>query len=109
MRSSSTPITKPPALDGELPAEVRELVVLGFHHEQQHQELLLMDIKHLFSLNPLAPEYYRNAQLPETTTEATPLGWLRFSGGISAVGHKGADFSFDNELPQHDVLLQPFN
>ncbi len=94
-------------LDGDLSPEVRELVILGFHHEQQHQELLLMDIKHLFSLNPLAPSYYPNVDDP-AATEPSDVSWVRFQGGITSLGHKGADFSFDNELPQHDVLLQPF-
>ncbi len=96
-------------LDGPLSQEAADLVVLGFHHEQQHQELLLMDIKHLFSLNPLAPSYYSDGiDTLEPPTSAGPVGWVNFAGGISTIGHKGADFSFDNELPQHDVLLQPF-
>lgn len=94
-------------IDKPLTPEIVELIVLGFHHEQQHQELLLMDIKHLFSLNPMAPSYYTQAPEP-ITHETTALGWHRFDGGIQSIGHKGADFSFDNELPHHDVLLQPF-
>lgn len=87
--------------------EVAELVVLGFHHEQQHQELLLMDIKHLFSLNPMAPAYYTDAS-EAVAQNPSPVGWHRFEGGIHSIGHKGADFSFDNERPHHDVLLHPF-
>lgn len=87
--------------------EVAELVVLGFHHEQQHQELLLMDIKHLFSLNPMGPAYYSDAsQL--SAQDPSPVGWQQFEGGIQSIGHKGAEFSFDNEGPHHQVLLQPF-
>ena len=88
-------------------AEVAELVELGCNHEQQHQELLLMDIKHLFSLNPIAPAYAPGA-VATKECESTPMGWLRFDGGIVSVGHKGSEFCFDNELPQHDVLLQTF-
>jgi len=95
-------------LSQPLSAEATDLVVLGFNHEQQHQELLLMDIKHLFSLNPMAPAYYENAAVV-AAGEPTELLWNRFDGGIHRIGHKGADFSFDNELPQHDVLLQPFD
>ncbi len=88
--------------------EATDLVVLGFHHEQQHQELLLMDIKHLFSLNPMAPGYYDEAPAHEPATPASAMDWKRFDGGIVAIGHKGAEFSFDNERPHHEVLLQPF-
>ncbi len=94
-------------LASPIPPDAVDLVVLGLHHEQQHQELLLMDMKHLLSLNPMAPAYYSEApQVP--CTQPSPLGWHRFDGGIKSIGHKGAEFSFDNEGPQHDVLLQPF-
>jgi len=92
--------------------EAIELVVLGFHHEQQHQELLLMDIKHLFSLNPTAPPYYPDGEREEiAVSQADPpdqLAWSRFDGGIVSVGHEGPEFCFDNELPRHETLLQPF-
>jgi len=98
--------------------EALTLVTLGLNHEQQHQELLLMDIKHLFSLNPIAPAYYDDAKTsalaePVDSPAARPLGWQAFDGGIRAIGYDPAisstpDFSFDNELPRHDVLLQPF-
>lgn len=94
-------------LSGPLPQEAIDLVVLGFNHEQQHQELLLMDIKHLFSLNPMAPAYYDDVQ-PARVTQPDPLGWKSFDGGIVTIGHNGDGFSFDNELPRHDALVQPF-
>ena len=94
-------------LSQPLPIEAVDLVVLGFHHEQQHQELLLMDIKHLFSLNPMAPAYYVDSPVPEVH-KPTDVFWHRFEGGIHSMGHKSVEFSFDNELPQHDTLLQPF-
>ena len=81
-------------------------VELGVHHEQQHQELLLMDIKHVFSCNPMRPAYRPDAST--SVVEAPPLRWLEFSGGIVEIGHEGSGFSFDNELPRHPVLLQPF-
>lgn len=80
-------------------------IELGFHHEQQHQELLLMDIKHVLSLNPLQPKY---AGAPAPTTRADRLGWVEVEGGLVEIGHRGAGFSFDNELPQHQVYLEPF-
>ncbi|HYD68572.1 ergothioneine biosynthesis protein EgtB [Azospirillum sp.] len=85
----------------------RPLVELGLAHEEQHQELLLMDLLHLFSLNPLNPVYRPAA--PETGSTAPAAGrWLDFDGGIREIGHDGSGFAFDNEGPRHPVLLQPF-
>ncbi len=95
-------------LSQPLTIEAIDLVVLGFHHEQQHQELLLMDIKHLFSLNPMAPAYYVDSPASSDHQQPTDVSWHRFEGGIHSIGHESADFSFDNELPQHEALLQPF-
>ena len=81
------------------------LIELGQHHEQQHQELLLTDIKHLLSCNPLFPAY-ANAM---PSTETTPaLTWLDFPGGLSEIGHVGNRFCYDNELPRHRVYLEPY-
>jgi len=82
-----------------------ELIELGLHHEQQHQELILMDIKHALSLNPLSPAY-----TPERapTTAGTPLGWIDFEGGLIEVGHAGQGFAFDNEGPRHRAWVDPF-
>jgi ergothioneine biosynthesis protein EgtB len=89
---------------------LRDLVILGLNHEQQHQELLLTDVKHLLSLNPLAPAYREQIAplLPPNAAQSAPLDWVDFAGGVTAIGHRGTGFSFDNELPRHDVLLQPF-
>mgnify|MGYP000873746900 CR=1 FL=1 len=81
------------------------LVELGLHHEQQHQELLLMDIKHVLSVNPLRPAY-QAARLGHA--EATPLGWIPFDGGLTEIGHEGGGFAYDNEGPRHKVWLEPF-
>ena len=86
--------------------EALGLVELGLHHEQQHQELILTDAKHLLSLNPLAPAY--GADAPHPLADAAPLAWRAFEGGEAEVGHDGAGFCFDNELPRHRVLLAPF-
>jgi ergothioneine biosynthesis protein EgtB len=85
--------------------ELSSLVELGLQHEQQHQELLLTDIKHLFSRNPLFPAY--QAHRPSSVF-ATPLRWHKFAGGVTEIGHAGSGFSFDNECPRHRVFLQPY-
>jgi ergothioneine biosynthesis protein EgtB len=79
--------------------------LLGLQHEEQHQELILTDIKHAFFCNPLLPAYRTEAQTPRT---AVPLAWRAHPGGIVPVGHAGKDFAFDNESPRHQVLLRPF-
>jgi ergothioneine biosynthesis protein EgtB len=86
--------------------EIAPLIELGCHHEQQHQELILMDIKHVFSINPLLPAY----QPPRRRAAAnmTPLDWVEFPGGLAEIGHDGPDFAFDNETPRHRVWLEPF-
>lgn len=85
---------------------VRERVDLGCHHEQQHQELLLTDLKHLFSRNPLNP-VYRPQPLTERRT-AVPLALLRFEGGLVDTGARADQFAFDNERPRHRVYLEGF-
>jgi ergothioneine biosynthesis protein EgtB len=80
-------------------------IELGFHHEQQHQELLLMDIKHVLSLNPLQPVY---AGSPSEQSEPDPLGWVDVEGGLVEIGYDGDGFSFDNELPRHSQWLEPY-
>ncbi|HEY8547423.1 MAG TPA: ergothioneine biosynthesis protein EgtB, partial [Acidimicrobiales bacterium] len=95
------------------------LVTLGLHHEQQHQELLLMDIKHVLGANPTGPAYRTprhgaaGATEPparrsaEGSTEPTPA-WIEHPGGVVHVGHEGDGFAFDNEGPRHEALLRPF-
>jgi ergothioneine biosynthesis protein EgtB len=82
-------------------------IELGFHHEQQHQELLLMDIKHVLSLNPLRPAYV-DRQDAGSTSQPDALGWVDVEGGLVEIGPEGPGFSFDNELPRHQVWLEPF-
>src|SRR5580658_3641495 len=83
-----------------------DLIELGLHHEQQHQELLLMDIKHVLSCNPLQPAY-TTVTVAEPSTVA-PLRWIGHDGGLVEVGHDGQGFGFDNESPRHAVHLEPF-
>ncbi|HUF33774.1 MAG TPA: ergothioneine biosynthesis protein EgtB [Acidimicrobiales bacterium] len=81
-------------------------IELGVHHEQQHQELLLMDIKHVLSCNPLAPAYVPDECDP--AVDLTPQGWVDLEGGLVEVGGEPDGFSFDNEAPRHPVFLQPY-
>ena len=91
-------------------ANVQSLVELGLHHEQQHQELILMDAKHMLSFNPLRPAY---RSVPHAAVlEATALAWTEFEGGLVEIGHDGlgtpGGFAFDNEGPRHRVWLDPY-
>lgn len=92
-----------------LPEAALQLIELGIHHEQQHQELLLTDILHLFSQNPTFPAYRPEPVLREASSgDLVPLGWIEGPSGIQSIGHGGAGFAFDCEGPRHEVLLQPF-
>jgi ergothioneine biosynthesis protein EgtB len=82
---------------------IEELLILGFHHEQQHQELLLTDIKHILSTNPLRPAYRSQPLAP--AQDAARLSWLEHAGGIHEIGYDGAGFAFDNERPRHPVYV----
>jgi ergothioneine biosynthesis protein EgtB len=93
-------------LDRELDEPLAALVELGLHHEQQHQELLLMDIKHVLSLNPLRPSY-RDAS-PHVMATPLPVSWVSHPGGVVEIGNDGDSFTFDNEGPRHRVFVQPF-
>jgi len=88
--------------------EVKELLILGFNHEQQHQELLLTDIKYILGNNPLFPTYSKNQKEVLTVSEMEP-GFIQISEGIYEIGYDGADFSFDNELNRHKVYLHDFS
>jgi ergothioneine biosynthesis protein EgtB len=87
--------------------DICALILLGLQHEQQHQELLLTDIKHILGNNPLAPAYIEGRIL-KAPTAAVPLQWIKVRGGEAVVGHDGNGFCFDNELPSHNVLLNEF-
>ena len=84
------------------------LVDLGLHHEQQHQELFLTDILHLFAQNPLKPGYGPGQPLLAEDGALPPSGWHRHEGGLVRVGHEGGRFAFDCEGPAHEVYLRPF-
>jgi ergothioneine biosynthesis protein EgtB len=88
-------------------ADAEYLIELGLHHEQQHQELLLTDIKHVLSCNPLAPAY-RDDGAPPRRNRAPDLHWLGFEGGVREIGFAGEGFAFDNEGPRHATMVQDF-
>ena len=92
-------------LASDPPAEVTDLVTLGLHHEQQHQELLLMDVKHLLSGNALDP-VYRETVVDDRP--ADPLRWIRYDEGLRTIGAAGDDFAYDNELPAHRQWVAAF-
>lgn len=93
--------------DGERAATLGPLVEIGLNHEQQHQELLLTDIKHVLSVNPLRPAYREGAGAGDARS-APPLEWIRFDEGLRWIGHEGDGFCYDNETPRHRHFLDGF-
>ena len=86
--------------------EFTPIMTLGLHHEQQHQELMLTDIKHVFSCNPLSPAYVERA--PTSPASVPSLEWVSFPEGLHWIGHAGEGFAFDNEGPRHRQFVQSF-
>jgi ergothioneine biosynthesis protein EgtB len=84
-----------------------DIFVLGLHHEQQHQELILTDVKHMLSINPLRPAYRKTPVPPRCSAPA--LRWTRYDEAMHEIGHDGGGFAFDNEGPRHRVFLQAFD
>jgi ergothioneine biosynthesis protein EgtB len=82
-----------------------DLAELGLNHEQQHQELILTDIKHGLWSSPLRPDSVAGRSQASSTPA---MSWTEFAGGLHFVGHEGEEFAFDNESPRHEVFLQPF-
>jgi ergothioneine biosynthesis protein EgtB len=82
------------------------IIELGINHEQQHQELILMDIKHVFSMNPLKPTYYKYENA--TNDNVSSMKMIEYEGGVIEIGHNKNGFCFDNELPRHKVYLDNF-
>jgi ergothioneine biosynthesis protein EgtB len=91
---------------GKLRVEHEQLVELGIQHEQQHQELILTDLKHMLSCNPLRPAYQK--AWPLTPIHPSALNWIRVAAGERKIGHGDAGFSFDNERPHHSVWIHDF-
>ncbi|MFN2309493.1 MAG: ergothioneine biosynthesis protein EgtB [Gammaproteobacteria bacterium] len=89
----------------DVDTDIQQRALLGLHHEQQHQELLITDIKHIFASNPLRPAYHDQA-VPRR--QAPAFAWCDFPSGVYAIGHTGDGFGFDNEFPRHKVFLNGF-
>lgn len=94
-------------LGAALEPGVTALVELGLHHEQQHQELVLTDVKHLLSRSPLKPAYQKPWPLTPITSRAR--GWISHPAGLYEIGHQGESFCFDNETPRHRAWLNAFS
>ena len=102
---------RPPEL-----AALEPVIEIGLHHEQQHQELMLTDIKHVFWVNPMRPAYrpHESHRAPQKAEGACTLGpaasmrWENFDAGLVEIGHDGAGFAFDNEGPRHRTFVEPF-
>jgi len=93
--------------DDELFSSLLPVIEIGNHHEQQHQELILTDIKHALSFNPLFPLYRERKEM--RSLDKVTMNWPGWEGGLVEIGHSGKGFCYDNELPRHKVFLQPFH
>jgi ergothioneine biosynthesis protein EgtB len=92
-----------------LPSSINALIELGLNHEQQHQELILTDVLHMLSCNPLKPAYAPSPEAADVATDAQALAWIEFAEGISDIGHDGSGFAFDNEMPRHRQYVKAFS
>jgi ergothioneine biosynthesis protein EgtB len=93
---------------GDADAGLLARVELGLQHEQQHQELILTDVKHLLAQNPLRPAYRADLPAPRERGGAAPLAWHRFDAGLRGIGAEGSGFRFDNEAPRHRQFVPAF-
>ena len=94
--------------DADTRATLRPLLEIGLHHEQQHQELMVTDLKHVFSVNPLRPAYREDLKIPAAAGAAPTLEWIPFDEGLYEIGHAGDGFCYDNETPRHRTYLRGF-
>ena len=94
--------------DEKLFREIEPILTLGIHHEQQHQELLITDIKHVFAQNPLYP-VFRERKIDNHKIDIQPLKFVEFDEATIKIGHDGDDFAYDNEGPRHRALVLPFS
>nr|WP_262693361.1 ergothioneine biosynthesis protein EgtB [Kordiimonas aquimaris] len=95
-------------LETDVAPDVLALVELGLNHEQQHQELILTDILHLFAQNPMRPTFRMSEPLSVSPDNISPIKWVSFEGGNIEIGHGDTDFAFDCETPKHETFLHPF-
>ena len=96
-------------LQKPLSKEIEEIMLLGFNHEQQHQELLMTDIKYILGNNPLFPPYKSSLNQKEKIPQTAEPDFIKIEKGIYEIGHEGEGFCFDNELGRHPVYLGKFN
>ncbi len=89
-------------------ARLAPVIELGLHHEQQHQELILTDIKHALGENPLRPAYREAAPPRPTEADPGPMGWIAYDEGVRQIGHDGPGFAFDNEGPRHSIYQRAY-
>jgi ergothioneine biosynthesis protein EgtB len=94
-------------LDARRDAELRPVIEIGLNHEQQHQELMLTDLKYTFAVNPLYPVYRERPDAPPRPG-VLPVRWVRFPEGLHRIGHEGNAFAYDNEQPRHRVFVDAF-
>src|SRR2546430_14786805 len=94
--------------DEKLLAEIEPVLTLGIHHEQQHQELLLADIKHVLAQNPLYP-VFRERKSGLETRKVLPQHFVQFEETTAQIGHDGNGFAYDNEGPRHPALVPHFS
>ena len=87
--------------------KLAQVIEIGLHHEQQHQELMLTDIKHVFSINPLRPVYIEKED--KNIQRIPSIKWISFGEGIYKIGHSGKGFSYDNETPRHNEYVESFS
>jgi ergothioneine biosynthesis protein EgtB len=92
--------------DARLAETLAPLLEIGLHHEQQHQELMLTDIKHVFWVNPMRPAYFPRPM--RTPGKVAPASWIRYEAGLREIGHDGPGFAFDNESPRHPQYTGSF-
>ena len=95
-------------LDDKKYAKIAEVIEIGIHHEQQHQELIVTDIKHVLSENPLFPVYKKSPE-NKKKSEKSKYSWIEFEGGIHSIGNEGDSFGYDNEFPVHKTYVEPFS
>ena len=95
-------------LDDKKFAEIAPVIEIGIHHEQQHQELVLTDIKHVFSQNPLYPIYKEGKKTSKKIPKAR-RSWIDFEGGVYEIGNNGQNFGYDNEFPSHKTYIESFS
>lgn len=95
-------------LSGDRLEELLTILEIGIHHERQHQELMLTDIKHVFSVNPLNPVYNMDRATGHKDASIPELRWISYPEGVYQIGHDGKGFAYDNELERHRVFLNSF-